>query len=144
MKIGIAADHGGYEMKEKLYILLGANGHEVVDFGNRNMTAMTTTQTLSFPLHERWQWERWNAASCYADKLRAHLIIMGLHDSAHAGIVSHLDLATTYDVICQAGSPVLTVNYSSGHDLEARPTKVPASPLSETDGIRGDRFGATW
>lgn len=34
MKIGIAADHGGYEMKEKLYILLGANGHEVVDFGN--------------------------------------------------------------------------------------------------------------
>ena len=34
MKIGIAADHGGYEMKEKLYILLGANGHEVVGFGN--------------------------------------------------------------------------------------------------------------
>jgi len=34
MKIGIAADHGGSEMKEKLYILLGANGHEVVDFGN--------------------------------------------------------------------------------------------------------------
>src|SRR5678815_4808934 len=34
MKVGIAADHGGYEMKEKLYILLGANGHEVVDFGN--------------------------------------------------------------------------------------------------------------
>jgi nucleotide-binding universal stress UspA family protein len=77
-----------------------------------------------------------------ADKLRANLIIMGLHASAHAGIVSHLDLATTYDVICQAGSPVLTVNYSSGYDLEARPTEVTASPLSETDGVRGDRFGA--
>ena len=63
---------------------------------------------------------------------------MGLHDSAHAGIVSHLDLATTYDVICQAGSPVLTLNYSSGYDLEARPTEVTASPLSETDGVRGD------
>lgn len=34
MKIGIAADHGGYEMKEKIYILLGASGHQVVDFGN--------------------------------------------------------------------------------------------------------------
>jgi len=79
-----------------------------------------------------------------ADKLRADLIIMGLHDSAQAGIVSHLDLATTYDVICQAGSPVLTLNYSSGHDLEARPTEVTASPLSETDGVRGDGFGMKW
>ena len=52
-----------------------------------------------------------------ADKLRADLIIMGLHDSAHAGIISHFDLATTYDVVCQAGSPVLTVNCSSGYDL---------------------------
>jgi RpiB/LacA/LacB family sugar-phosphate isomerase len=34
MKIGIAADHGGYDMKQKLYILLGAKGHHVVDFGN--------------------------------------------------------------------------------------------------------------
>jgi ribose 5-phosphate isomerase B len=34
MKIGIAADHGGYEMKQKIYILLGARGHQVVDFGN--------------------------------------------------------------------------------------------------------------
>ena len=49
-----------------------------------------------------------------AGKLRADLIIMGLHDSAHTGIISHLDLATTYDVVCQAGSPVLTVNCSSG------------------------------
>jgi ribose 5-phosphate isomerase B len=34
MNVGIAADHGGYEMKEKIYILLGAKGHQVVDFGN--------------------------------------------------------------------------------------------------------------
>jgi ribose 5-phosphate isomerase RpiB len=33
-EIGIAADHGGYEMKEKIYFLLGASGHRVVDFGN--------------------------------------------------------------------------------------------------------------
>src|SRR6202162_1624056 len=34
MKVGIAADHGGYQMKQKMYILLGAIGHKVVDFGN--------------------------------------------------------------------------------------------------------------
>ncbi len=49
-----------------------------------------------------------------ADKLQADLIIMGLHDSAYTGVISHLDLATTYDVVCQAPSPVLTVNCFSG------------------------------
>jgi ribose 5-phosphate isomerase B len=34
MKVGIAADHGGFEMKQKIYILLNAKGHKVVDFGN--------------------------------------------------------------------------------------------------------------
>jgi len=34
MKVGIAADHGGYEMKQKIYLLLCARGHKVVDFGN--------------------------------------------------------------------------------------------------------------
>jgi RpiB/LacA/LacB family sugar-phosphate isomerase len=34
MKVGIAADHGGFEMKQKIYVLLNAKGHKVVDFGN--------------------------------------------------------------------------------------------------------------
>jgi nucleotide-binding universal stress UspA family protein len=79
-----------------------------------------------------------------AEKLRADLIIMGLHNSAHAGVISHLDLATTYDVICRASSPVLTVNCFSGHDVQPRPTEVTASPSSGADVIRGDRFGAKW
>ena len=49
-----------------------------------------------------------------AEKLGADLIIMGLHDSAYAGVISHLDLATTYDVVCQASSPVLTLHVSQG------------------------------
>jgi nucleotide-binding universal stress UspA family protein len=69
-----------------------------------------------------------------AERLRADLIIMGLHDSAHAGIISHLDLATTYDVVCQAGSPVLTVNCSSEYDLRVRPTNATASPYPEAMG----------
>ncbi|MGA9391182.1 MAG: universal stress protein [Candidatus Sulfotelmatobacter sp.] len=79
-----------------------------------------------------------------ADKLRADLIIMGLHDSVHTGIISHLDLATTYEVVCQAGSPVLTVNCSSGYDVRPRATEVTASPASGTDAIRIHGFGAKW
>ena len=33
MRIGIAADHGGYELKEKLAAKLREAGHEVEDFG---------------------------------------------------------------------------------------------------------------
>jgi nucleotide-binding universal stress UspA family protein len=42
-----------------------------------------------------------------AGTLRADLIMMGLHHSDYAGVISHLDLAITYDVACQAGCPVL-------------------------------------
>ena len=76
-----------------------------------------------------------------ANKLRADLIIMGLHDSAYTEVITHLDLATTYDVVCQASSPVLTVNCFSGDDTRPRPAEVTASPLSETDSVRG-RFRA--
>jgi len=33
MKIGIAADHGGYELKESLSEFLKSKGHEIKDFG---------------------------------------------------------------------------------------------------------------
>ena len=33
MKIGIAADHGGYDLKKTLHSFLVASGYEVVDFG---------------------------------------------------------------------------------------------------------------
>src|SRR5271157_4201100 len=71
-----------------------------------------------------------------ADKLRANLIITGLHNSAYTGIVSHLDLATTYEVVCQASSPVLTVNCFLGYDVRPGPNEVTASPFSETGVIR--------
>jgi len=35
MKVGVAADHGGFDMKEQLGKLLEADGHEVIDFGNK-------------------------------------------------------------------------------------------------------------
>jgi ribose 5-phosphate isomerase B len=33
MKVGIAADHGGFGLKEELIAKLRASGHEVTDFG---------------------------------------------------------------------------------------------------------------
>ena len=35
MKIGIAADHGGFELKEKLKAYLAGPGREVKDFGDK-------------------------------------------------------------------------------------------------------------
>jgi ribose 5-phosphate isomerase B len=35
MKVGLGADHGGFEMKRQLAKLLAKEGHEVVDFGNK-------------------------------------------------------------------------------------------------------------
>jgi ribose 5-phosphate isomerase B len=34
MRIGIGADHGGFQMKEQLARRLAEQGHEVIDFGN--------------------------------------------------------------------------------------------------------------
>jgi ribose 5-phosphate isomerase B len=33
MRIGVAADHGGFQLKEQLREALAAQGHQVVDFG---------------------------------------------------------------------------------------------------------------
>ncbi len=38
MHIGIATDHGGFELKEKLVAKLSEAGHEVTDFGARQLT----------------------------------------------------------------------------------------------------------
>jgi ribose 5-phosphate isomerase B len=35
VKVGVAADHGGFEMKRQLARFLASEGHEVVDFGNK-------------------------------------------------------------------------------------------------------------
>jgi len=35
MKVGVGADHGGFEMKQQLAQLLATAGYQVVDFGNK-------------------------------------------------------------------------------------------------------------
>jgi ribose 5-phosphate isomerase B len=38
MRVGIAADHGGFVLKEELATALRASGYEVVDFGAHDLT----------------------------------------------------------------------------------------------------------
>jgi ribose 5-phosphate isomerase B len=38
MRIGIATDHGGFELKQQLVAKLRAAGHEVMDFGAHQLT----------------------------------------------------------------------------------------------------------
>jgi ribose 5-phosphate isomerase B len=38
MRLGIAADHGGFALKEGLAVRLRADGHDVVDFGAEKLT----------------------------------------------------------------------------------------------------------
>jgi ribose 5-phosphate isomerase B len=38
MRLGIAADHGGFELKTRLLGLLETAGHEVFDFGADKLT----------------------------------------------------------------------------------------------------------
>jgi hypothetical protein len=72
-----------------------------------------------------------------ADTLQADLIIMGLHDSVYRGGNSLVKSSTAYDVVCQAVTPVMTVNYASGNiDIGPRSSEIAASPLSLADLIR--------
>jgi ribose 5-phosphate isomerase B len=50
MKVGVAADHGGFEMKQQLAKLLATEGHEVIDFGNKMYDAADDYPDFTIPL----------------------------------------------------------------------------------------------
>lgn len=50
MKLGIGADHGGFEMKNELAILLADEGYEVVDFGNELYDSNDDYPDFAIPL----------------------------------------------------------------------------------------------
>jgi len=50
MRIGIAADHGGFAMKEELARKLALEGHEVIDFGNTVLDAADDYPDFAIPL----------------------------------------------------------------------------------------------
>ncbi len=109
MKIGIAADHGGYLLKEEIKGLLKNAGHEVKDFGAFEFDAQDDYPDFVAPLAEavaNGEMDRGIAlcgsgvgASIVANKIpgvRAALI--SEHYSAHQG-VEHDDM----NIICIGG-----------------------------------------
>ena len=50
MRLGIAADHGGFELKEQLVERLRAAGHDVVDFGADTLKADDDYPDFVIPL----------------------------------------------------------------------------------------------
>jgi ribose 5-phosphate isomerase B len=50
MRIGIAADHGGFELKGQLIAALKVAGHEVVDFGAHKLVAEDDYPDFVIPL----------------------------------------------------------------------------------------------
>ena len=50
MRIGIAADHGGFPLKEQLAVRLKSVGHEVVDFGAHQLTPEDDYPDFVIPL----------------------------------------------------------------------------------------------
>ena len=50
MRVGIGADHGGFEMKEQLARKLAFEGHEVIDFGNKVFDSADDYPDFALPL----------------------------------------------------------------------------------------------
>ncbi len=50
MRVGIAADHGGFELKEQLAKVLRAAGYEVVDFGAQSLNPADDYPDFIVPL----------------------------------------------------------------------------------------------
>lgn len=97
MRIGLAADHGGFPLKEEITVFLREAGHEVIDFGAHHLTPEDDYPDYIVPLARavaKAEIERGGAfcgsgvgASIAANKIsgvRAGLI----HDSfsAHQGV----------------------------------------------------------
>lgn len=109
MKVGIAADHGGFELKQLVYAWLVASGHEVMDFGATQLDEQDDYPDFVIPLGKALQQKIVDrgiaicgsgvGASIAANKIngvRASLV--NDHYSAHQG-VEHDDM----NLLCLGG-----------------------------------------
>lgn len=97
MKIGLAADHGGYELKEKLHTWLQSLGHDIKDFGAYDLNNTDDYPDFVIPLAiavANKEVERGVAvcgsgvgASIAANKIKgARAALINEHFSAHQGV----------------------------------------------------------
>jgi ribose 5-phosphate isomerase B len=109
MKIGIAADHGGYRLKEIIHPFLAKLGHEVVDFGAYKLNNDDDYPDFVIPLAEavaEGEVERGIAvcgsgvgASVAANTVRGvRAALINDHFSAHQGVEDD-----NLNIICLGG-----------------------------------------
>jgi ribose 5-phosphate isomerase B len=104
LRVGIAADHGGFALKEDLAARLRAAGHEIVDFGARTLESGDDYPDFVTPLARAvaaGEVERGIAvcgsgvgAAVCANKIRGvRAALIGDHFSAHQGVEDdHMNL----------------------------------------------------
>jgi ribose 5-phosphate isomerase B len=112
MRIGIAADHGGYNLKEDLLHRLRDAGHSVIDYGAYSLSPGDDYPDFVIPLSQAvagGKVERGIAvcgsgvgASVCANKIPGiHACLIGDHFSAHQGVEDdHMN------VICLGGRTI--------------------------------------
>ncbi|GAC1304067.1 MAG: hypothetical protein NVSMB24_11000 [Mucilaginibacter sp.] len=109
MKIGIAADHGGYKLKEIIHPFLVKLGHEVIDFGAYKLDNADDYPDFVIPLAEAvsgGEVERGVAvcgsgvgASVAANKVNGvRAALINDHFSAHQGVEDD-----NLNIICLGG-----------------------------------------
>lgn len=120
MRIGIAADHGGFAMKERMSAALRSAGHDVIDFGARTLDKDDDYPDFVTPLAKAvvgGEIERGIAlcssgvgASIVANKVSGvHAALIHDHFSAHQGVEDD-----DMNIIC-LGS--LVVGYAQAWEL---------------------------
>ena len=109
MKIGIAADHGGYRLKEIIHPFLVKLGHEVVDFGAYKLDNADDYPDFVIPLAEAVAGEEVErgiavcgsgvGASVAANKVHGvRAALINDHFSAHQGVEDD-----NLNIICLGG-----------------------------------------
>jgi len=112
MRIGIATDHGGFDLKEELIKQLRGAGHEVVDFGAHNFSEGDDYPDYVVPLAEAVAAEKVDrgvaicgsgvGASVCANKIRGiRAALIHDHFSARQGVEDdHMN------ILCMGGKTV--------------------------------------
>ena len=65
MKLGIAADHGGYELKGIIQAFLKSLGHELIDFGAFELNTKDDYPDFVIPLAEAVAREKSGTGHCH-------------------------------------------------------------------------------
>ena len=65
--IGIAADHGGFELKQFLVDRLREEGYQLIDFGDGQPSRMMIIPITSCPLRALFPVGKWNEAWPFAE-----------------------------------------------------------------------------